>query len=407
MFLDSRHVDRVNIDLINIVNLMRLAQARAMTNGTAAPTELVAPPGLKGLIVADTEVGSVRGEEGFFHYREHDAVEVARHQTFEAAAALLIDGALPDQGSEGAFRAELATNRHIEPATMATLAAIAPHVATPLSGLRAAISLIVDDTPTLDLTHEERRSRVLRAIGSTPTILAALYRLDRGESPLDADPSLSHAADFVRMVTGTTPTPRIARAVETYLLLTADHGFNASTFTGRVITSTGAGVSSTYAGAIGALSGPLHGGAPSRVLDMIEAIGEPSNTEAWARAELEADRKLMGFGHAVYRAADPRSMLLKEAAVGLGGDLVEQAMEIEERMLAFLAEWKPNATIVTNVEFYAAVVMHLAGIDQDMFTPTFTCSRVVGWGAHLLEQAADNKIMRPKARYVGPPVGQH
>lgn len=366
---------------------------------------LVAPPGLKGLVVADTMVGAVRGEEGFFHYRHYDAVEIARHQTFEAAAALLIDGTLPDQGSEGVFRAELAHNRRLEPATLQALASIAPHVGGPLAGLRAAVSLVVDDTPTLDLSPDERRTRVLRMIGATPTILAALYRLGRNEAALNADPSLSHAADYIRMVTGSTPNPRLARAVETYLLLTADHGFNASTFTARVITSTGAGVGSAYAGAVGALSGPLHGGAPSRVLDMLGAIGDPSNTEAWARAELASGRKLMGFGHAVYRAEDPRSLLLREVAVGLGGELVDQAIEIEERMLAFLARSKPDATIVTNVEFYAAVVMDLAGIDQDMFTPTFTSSRVVGWGAHMLEQAADNKIMRPKARYVGPPVG--
>jgi len=366
---------------------------------------LIAPPGLKGLVVADTTVGSVRGDEGFFHYREHDAVEIARHQTFEAAAALLIDGSLPDQGMEGSFRAELARNRSISPSTSQTLAAIAPHIDGPLVGLRAALSLVVDDTPTLDLTPDERRARVLRVIGSTPTILAALYRLNRNEAPLDADPSLSHAADFVRMVTGTTPSPRLARAVETYLLLTADHGFNASTFTARVITSTGAGVGSAYAGAVGALSGPLHGGAPSRVLDMIEAIGDPKNTERWVEHELREGRKLMGFGHAVYRAEDPRSLLLREVSVGLGGDLVDRALEIEERMLRFLARWKPEATIVTNVEFYAAVVMHLAGLDQDMFTPTFTSSRVVGWGAHILEQAANNKIMRPKSRYIGPPVG--
>lgn len=365
---------------------------------------MTAPPGLKGLIVADTAVGSVRGDEGFFHYREHDAVEIARHQTFEAAAALLVDGTLPDRGTEGSFRSELARNRHLERSTLQALTAIAPHIGGPLAGLRAAISIVVDDTPTLDLSPDERRTRVLRVIGATPSILAALHRLNNGETPLDADPSLSHAADYIRMVTGSTPSPRLARAVETYLLLTADHGFNASTFTARVITSTGAGVGSAFAGAVGALSGPLHGGAPSRVLDMLDLIGEPSSTEEWARAELDAGRKLMGFGHAVYRADDPRSMLLRETAVGLGGELVDRAIEVEERMLRFLARWKPDATIVTNVEFYAAVVMDLAGIDQDMFTPTFTSSRVVGWGAHLLEQAANNKIMRPSARYVGPPA---
>lgn len=370
---------------------------------TSSPT-LVAPPGLKGLVVADTTVGSVRGEEGFFHYRDHDAVEIARHQTFEAATGLLLDGALPAASEEASVRSAMAAQRRVDAETLATIAGLADRVGGPLPGLRAALSLLVDDTPTLDLSQDERRDRVLRVIGAAPTVLAALHRTSLGEPVLTADPGLGHAADYVRMVTGATPPPRIARAFETYLLLTADHGFNASTFTTRVITSTGAGVGSAYAGAIGALSGPLHGGAPSRVLDMITAIGEPASTETWARAELEAGRKLMGFGHAVYRADDPRSLLLREIALGLGGELVEQAIEIEERMLAFLANWKPGATIVTNVEFYAAVVMHLAGIPQEMFTPTFTASRVVGWGAHLLEQAADNKIMRPKARYVGPPI---
>jgi len=159
---------------------------------------LIAPPGLKGLIVADTTVGSVRGEEGFFHYRQHDATKIARNQTFEAAAALLIDGELPDRPGESAFRAELASNRHLSPSTVRALAAIAPEVDGALTGLRAASALIVDDTPTIDLSPEERRARVLRVVGATPTILANLYRLKNGASPLDADPSLGHAADYVR-----------------------------------------------------------------------------------------------------------------------------------------------------------------------------------------------------------------
>jgi citrate synthase len=190
--------------------------------------------------------------------------------------------------------------------------------------------------------------------------------------------------------------------LETYLSLTVDHGFNASTFTSRVVASTGAGVGSSLGAAVGALSGPLHGGAPSRVLDMLDSIGSPSNTEAWAQQRLESGEKLMGFGHAVYRADDPRSLLLREVAVGFGGELVDRAQEVEGRMLALLRRWKPNATIVTNVEFYAAVVLTLAGIPQELFSPTFATSRVLGWSAHLLEQSADNKIMRPSARYVGP-----
>lgn len=377
-----------------------------MTTSTATNTSqddnrLIAPPGLKGLVVADTEIGSVRGTEGFFHYRRYDATELARHQTFESVAALLIDGELPDAAGESAFRAELASARHLEPALLNLLPNIAERTPTPLAGLRAVVPMLVDDTPTLDQDHTARRAACMRVAGAVPTVLSALYRIGQGRDPVAADPGLSHAGDFVRMTTGATAPPRLARAVETYLLLTADHGFNASTFTTRVVTSTGASVSSALSSAIGALSGPLHGGAPSRVLDMLDAIGDPSNTEAWAQQALDSGQKIMGFGHAVYRADDPRSLLLRESAMGLGGELVERAAEIEDRMLGFLAESKPTATIVTNVEFYAAVVMHLAGISQDMFTPAFTTSRVIGWCAHVLEQAAKNKIMRPSARYVG------
>lgn len=362
---------------------------------------LVAPPGLKGLIVADTEIGSVRGAEGFYHYRHYDATELARHHTFEAIASLLIDGELPSEAGEGAFRVELGARRHVDPSAMAVVADLGAQISSPLAGLQAAIPLIVDDTPTIDLGPDERRARCLAVAASVPTILAALHRRSRGEPALDADPALSHTVDFVRMATGTVPSPALARAVETYLMLTADHGFNASTFTTRVVTSTGAGVASALSSAVGALSGPLHGGAPSRVLDMIDEIGDPANTESFAKAHLAEGKPIMGFGHAVYRAADPRSELLKELSQDLGGDLVERAVEIEARMLAVLNRWKPEATILTNVEYYAAVVLHLASLPQSMFTPAFTTSRVVGWVAHLLEQAGNNKIMRPKARYVG------
>lgn len=385
----------------------RTDQTEGTDSGKAAPdttveAEMIAPPGLKNLVVADTTIGSVRGAEGFFHYRDHDAVEVARHQTFEGAAHLLIDGSLPEGSEESAFRSELAGARRVDPRVFEALGPFVGPDWTPMAGLRSALALTVDDTPTIDLSPEERRAIAINAAGSVPTILAGLHRIGLGLSPLEADPGLGHTSDYVRMVTGATPSPRNARAVETYLLLTADHGFNASTFTTRVVTSTGAGVGSALSSAVAALSGPLHGGAPSRVLDMLDDIGEPSNTERWAAAQLDSGAKLMGFGHAVYRADDPRSLLLREVAVGLGGEIVERAMEIEERMLRFLADWKPDATIVTNVEYYAAVVMHLAGIPQEMFTPTFTTSRAIGWVAHLLEQAANNKIMRPKARYVGP-----
>ena len=373
------------------------------TNGTtaASPAQLIAPPGLKGLVVADTTIGSVRGDEGFFHYRQHDAVEVARHQSFEAAAALLIDGSIPDAAAESSFRSELAAARRVDRSVFEALAPVADRIDA-MSGLRLAYALTIDDTPTIDLSPTERRALALAAAAVVPTVMAGLHRLAAGNTPLAPDPGLGHAADYLRMVTGACPSAELIRAVETYLLLTIDHGFNASTFTTRVVTSTVAGVARALTAAVGALSGPLHGGAPSRVLDMLSDIGEPAATEAWAEARLAAGDKIMGFGHAVYRADDPRSDLLKEVAIGLGGELVDRALEIEDRMLGVLRAWKPGAVIVTNVEYYAAIVLHLAGLPQELFTPTFTTSRAVGWAAHLLEQAADNKIMRPKARYVGP-----
>lgn len=365
-------------------------------------TTTIAPPGLKGVVVADTAIGDVRGDEGFFHYRDHDATEVAAKRSFEATAHLLLAGRLPDAESERAFAAELGALRQPTPETSQLVEELSTTGHGPLAVLRAVLSVALDQRPTLDISHDDRRRSVMAAVGMTPTVLAAVHRYGLGLSPVTADSTLTHASDYIRMVTGEAPGPEMVRAVQTYLSLTADHGFNASTFTARVITSTGADVGGALAGAVTALSGPLHGGAPGRVLDMLEAIGDPADTEAWAKAELAAGRRIMGFGHAVYRAEDPRSNLLRSVALALGGELVERAQEIEARMLDLLREWKPGAVLVTNVEFYAAVVLALAGIPQEMFTPTFTVSRMVGWGAHVLEQAADNKIMRPSARYVGP-----
>ncbi len=181
-----------------------------------------------------------------------------------------------------------------------------------------------------------------------------------------------------------------------------DHGFNASTFTGRVVASTGADLADVVCAAIGALAGPLHGGAPSRALDALDAIGDPSRAAAWVTAEVAAGRRIMGFGHAVYRAPDPRSSLLREVAERLGGSLVERAIETEVEILTTLAELKPDRPLPSNVEFYAGVIMETVGLPRAMFTPTFAVSRTIGWVTHALEQAASGKLIRPAARYVGP-----
>jgi citrate synthase len=204
------------------------------------------------------------------------------------------------------------------------------------------------------------------------------------------------------MTTGDVPTEASVRAIEQYLVATVDHGFNASTFTARVVASTGADVAGAMVAAVGALTGPLHGGAPSRALAMIEDIGSPADAADWVRARLAAGEKIMGFGHAVYRAEDPRGVVLRAAAESLGGELVERAAAIEAEILAVLAQWKPDRRLVTNVEYWAAVVLELVGLPRAMFTPTFAVSRVIGWSAHILEQADEGRIIRPSARYIGP-----
>ncbi|MEM7606698.1 MAG: citrate/2-methylcitrate synthase [Myxococcota bacterium] len=360
-----------------------------------APAALVAPPGLKGLIVADTHIGSVRGDEGFFHYRDRPAPAFAKNATFADGAALLIDGTDQRAPIAGA----IASGRRLPAEVFAVLQAA--HDRPLLAALRMVLPMLTEERATIDLTPDERRGDVLRTIGGIAAAAAALHRIRDGHQPVPSSDA-GHVRDFLRMVRGDEPSASLVRAVERYMLLTLDHGFNASTFAARVVVSTGASVGSAYAAALGALSGPLHGGAPSRVLDMLRSIGEPSRAEDWATSALRNGQRLMGFGHAVYRSGDPRSALLKETALELGGELVERAEAIEGRILGVLRDAKPGATIVTNVEYYAAVVLHLAGLPQSMFTPTFAASRSVGWGAHVLEQAEAGKILRPSARYVGP-----
>ncbi|NUU24906.1 MAG: citrate synthase/methylcitrate synthase, partial [Streptomycetaceae bacterium] len=213
-------------------------------------------------------------------------------------------------------------------------------------------------------------------------------------------------ANYLHMATGAEPDADRARAVEAYLVSTIDHGFNASTFTGRVIASTGADLASCVTGALGALTGPLHGGAPSRALDTLDAIGTPDRARAWITDRVLAGERIMGFGHAVYRTEDPRARMLRGIAYRLGGPLVDFAAQVEREVVAVLADLKPGRELHTNVEFWAGVVMELCGLPRGLFTPTFAASRVVGWTTHALEQAADPKIIRPAARYTGEPAPQ-
>ncbi|MGI5403389.1 citrate synthase/methylcitrate synthase [Streptomyces sp. CA-135486] len=378
---------------------------------TGTTASLDVPRGLAGVVVTDTALGDVRGREGFYHYRQYSAVELAQSSGFEDVWHLMFYGRLPDASERAAFMAHTAALRRLPDDVRDALPAIARSCAPsgPLAGLRTALSLLGASAglrPVYDLNGDRRTADALAACAAVPTLLTALYRLGQGLEPVEPRDDLPCAANYLYMLTGSEPEPARARAVEQYLISTVDHGFNASTFTARVVASTGADVAACLVAAVGALSGPLHGGAPSRALDTLDAIGTPDRIEPWIRERVLAGDRIMGFGHPVYRTEDPRSRMLRGIAESFGGPLVEFAVEVERRVEAILAELKPGRELHTNVEFYAGVVMELCGLPREMFTPTFCAARVVGWSANILEQAADSKIIRPAARYVGPPPPQ-
>jgi citrate synthase len=385
---------------------------------TIAPTPtdgpLVAPRGLAGVVVTETEVGDVRGDEGFYHYRGYSAVELARSRGLEDVWALMVDGELPaDEDRRREFRHEVRARRSLPASVRKVLPQLAGAGST-LDGLRTALSLVGQSEhmrPLLDTPEHRRRDDALRLAAVTPTIVAALHRAALGETPIEPRGDLSPGADLLWMLTGSEPDPEAARALETYMVTTVDHGFNASTFTARVVASTGADMAGCVVAAVAALSGPLHGGAPSRALDLLDAIpadGSDDDVDDAIRSRLARGERLMGFGHAVYRTDDPRSVLLRSIASQLGrrseeaAAKVRHAERVEERAVALLAEHRPGRELRTNVEFYAGVVMDLCGVPRSMFTPVFASSRVIGWTANVLEQARDPKIIRPAARYAGP-----
>jgi len=392
------------VGIVSLRDLVRIAQIRPVEH----PSLMEAPKGLEGVVVAETEIGDVRGQEGFYHYRQYNATELAEKRSLEDVWYLLYYGRLPTKQEREKFIEEKRQYREIPEKVKALLPGIAnagDHF-IPLDALRTAVSLVAyaqDFKPSLDIDAKELRHNALQICSVIPTLIMSLYRLNKGEEPIDPNPELPYSANYLYMLTGKVPSEEDARAVEQYQISTIDHGFNASTFTARVITSTGADLGAAVVGAIGALSGPLHGGAPSRALDMLDAIGKPENADPWVRDAVEHGKRIMGFGHRVYKTEDPRSRMLKGVAERLGGDNVEFAKHIEKTVVDVLAELKPGRQLYANVEFYAGVVMDKAGLPRDLFTPTFASSRVIGWTAHILEQAADNRLIRPSAHYAGPP----
>jgi citrate synthase len=389
-------------DLLGVVSLRdltRIAQVRP-----AGQSALDVPRGLEGVVVADTSIGDVRGREGFYHYRQYSAVELAASRSLEDVWELLLFGRLP-AGPSSLGRA--ASQR----ALPSGLADLLPHIvgAVPLDVLRTSVSALGAElswAPTLDIDRATLVAQAMRLCAVVPTILCAAHRLTTGRRPVAPREDLGFAANYLWMLNGVEPTPEQARAIEQYLILVIDHGFNASTFAARVITSTGADLAAAVCGAIGALSGPLHGGAPSRALDMLDAIGSIEQAEPWLRQAIARGERIMGFGHRVYKTEDPRSVFLRRLALELGGPLARFAEEVEQQTVALLAELKPGRELYANVELYAGVVMESCGVPRSMFTPTFAAGRTIGWATHVIEQASDNRLIRPSAQYSGPPAPQ-
>jgi citrate synthase len=365
------------------------------------------PRGLDGIVAGQTRLSHVDGLAGELIIGGYELQELAGRVSFEEAAYLLWRGALPDAGEVEGLRRELAALRAIPEATMDVVRGAA--TAPPIDALRmacATLSLDLADPDAISAAADLQAAKMLTA--RFPTLVAAHTRLGEGEEPIAPRADLSCAANFLYMVHGKEPDPIAARALDTYWVTVIDHGMNASTFAGRVIASTRSDMVSAVTGAIGALKGPLHGGAPGPVLDMLVDVGSADRADAWVRSELDAGRRIMGFGHRVYKVRDPRADVLSRVADEMSAARLEDrrlfdlARAVEQTIVKVLDEVKPGRNLRTNVEFYTALVLQALGLKPRSFVAMFACGRVAGWCAHVIEQHAEDRLIRPQSEYVGP-----
>jgi citrate synthase len=364
-------------------------------------------PGLERVVAAETGLSSVDGKAGELFIAGFPVEELASKASFEETVYLLWHDVLPNAEQLTAFRETLSIRRSLPRATLDLLRVAASERTPATDALRMAADTLSLGTPVDAPVEDEFYSDALALVACFPVIVAAYWRLLNGEEPVAPDPRLGHAANYLYMLTGEVPSPEHVRALETYLNTVVDHGLNASTFVARVIVSTRSDVVSAVVGAIGALKGPLHGGAPGPALDMVFEIGEASKAEPYLREKIEQGERLMGFGHRVYKVRDPRADVLAAAAKRLysrDGDaaLYELALKVEKTAQRLLAEYKPRHNLKTNVEFYTALLLHGLELPTQLFTPTFAIGRVAGWTAHCFEQRAQDHLIRPQSRYTGP-----
>jgi citrate synthase len=363
----------------------------------ARPTAAAA--GLEGVVVADTMLSDVDGERGRLVIRGHDIEALAPQVDFESVCALLWQGSLPGAAARAALGAELGAARLAAWRRLPQLGdALA--AADAMEALRAALA-------HGSVSGLEPAAARVAITAATAVFAAAWARAHRGAAPLAPDPALGHAADILRMAGLQGHDAARAAALDAYLVTAADHGMNASTFTARVVASTQSDAVSAVVAALGALKGPLHGGAPGPVLAMLDAIGAPDRAAPWIAAELAAGRRIMGMGHRVYRVRDPRAAVLERAverlvAAGVESRRLALARAVEAVATASLREHRPERRMAANVEFYTAVVLDAVGLPSALFSATFAMARVAGWLAHFDEQRAHGRLIRPASRYVGP-----
>jgi len=367
-------------------------QQKEASNGTARANK----GGLEGVVAATTALSKVDGLAGRLIYRGYNIHDLARTTTFEEVAHLLWFGHLPNKKELADLRARFAAERTIPEEVMQVIRTM-PAQAEPMDVLRTAVSA----WGAVSISGEVSVRQAIAVAARFPLFLAAFYRLRQGLEPLEAKPELDHAANYLYLLSGQVPKEEHVRGLNSYLVLLADHGMNASTFTARIVASTESDIASSVVAALGALKGPLHGGAPSKVQDMLRAIGTVDNAESWVRRAVVDGDRLMGFGHRVYKTEDPRAEELREMSRVADPEEFVLARRVEELALAILEEQKPGRRLYTNVEFYSAVLMNSVGLTGDLFTPTFAVSRVAGWTAHILEQANNNRLIRPEADYTG------
>jgi citrate synthase len=354
--------------------------------------------GLDGVVVARTAISDVKGTEGKLYVRGYPAVDLSRRISYEDMVHLLLWGELPTPAQS---REMIASLRDLRPwpEESADVLVRLPRTMTAIERVRTLLSLLGTGWERYPPTRED----LLPFVARLPGGLARSWRARRGLPLPEPDPQANHVAHYLQQLSGSEPDPRKVRALESYFVLLAEHGLNASTFTARVVMSSWSDPASALTAAVGTLKGPLHGGAPSRVLDMFDAIGSPEKAEAWIRDALDRHERLMGFGHRVYRTEDPRVARLREIARSVADPArLALAEAVEEAGLRLLREKRPDSPLYLNVEFYASVVLEACGIPRELFTPTFALARLAGYSAHILEQVRENRLVRPEAEYVGP-----